>query len=117
MKPSPSVGRWLCVCPLPDHDGDQNPAVVWQEADGAISFECDAGCGSYDLHEWLYPPSPAPQEPTRFGLQPIAVLLSEQIPETEWLISPWLEKSSIAALVARLAMVSNARRYSGRQSG
>jgi hypothetical protein len=37
---------------------------------------------------------------SRLGLQPVSVLLTETIPPTEWLISPWLEAGSIAALVA-----------------
>lgn len=54
---------------------------------------------------------PPPREPgsddgepakakSRLGLQPVARLLAEIIPPTEWLISPWLEAGSVAALVA-----------------
>jgi hypothetical protein len=45
--------------------------------------------------------SPAPAiKPTRLNMQPISVLLAEEIPETEWLFLPYLETHSIAALVA-----------------
>lgn len=37
---------------------------------------------------------------TRLGLQPVANLLAEQIPDTEWLLTPYLEVGTIAALVA-----------------
>lgn len=63
VKPSPETGRWLCECPLPDHDGDRVPAVVWLGEDGAVEFECNGGCESHELSEWFYPKSPAPTGP------------------------------------------------------
>jgi hypothetical protein len=51
-------------------------------------------------------PAAAPQQaqvqaqPTRLGLQPVSILLAETIPPTEWLLAPWLEAKTIAAMVA-----------------
>jgi hypothetical protein len=53
--------------------------------------------GSDDGEETQEVPVP---KPSLLKLQPISVLLAEQIPPTEWLIAPWIETGSIGAIVA-----------------
>jgi hypothetical protein len=44
--------------------------------------------------------SPGSTKKQRFGFRPISELLAEEIPDTVWLIAPYLEAGSIASVVA-----------------
>jgi len=66
-----------------------SPEVIW-ESSGVDRQEPGA------KDDEALPPPPK----TRLNLQPISVLLDEEIPDTEWLFAPYLETKVIAALVA-----------------
>jgi hypothetical protein len=108
VKPSPHAGRWLCECPLPDHDGDRVPAVVWLGEDGAFEFECNGGCGSYDLSDWFYPKSPPdihnepePEERNRFVLAHTRFSiedLTQDPPPLEFILRPYIPAETVSVL-------------------
>lgn len=81
-------GGWSALCPLCDGE------ARIQISRGMKPATCPNG------HTPQLVARALDTTPTRLGLKPIAVLLAEDIPETRWLVSPWIESGSIGMIVA-----------------
>lgn len=114
VRRAPRGDGWWAKCPIHNID-----ALYWENPEEGIRHSCEGGCTEEQVRDMIWPsaasvytkreegeeitfagdPAPAPVK-TRLGLLPASALLDKEIPPTEWLLQPYIEKGALFSIVA-----------------